>query len=238
MKQVLSSCRDKTKYHEWRHLLPRLHGEANSMCECMHTVLASVLRSSKHAHFKSAGASSISTSSELNHDFDVESLDYAIILEFDLGTQGIVSDLYGALYRNTREVQDLNQRLLERYLLVSDGLPLTSISHVDSRVVGTLCECLSTLSLKMRSIDEKLKVLCNYCDALYNTAKITNTIRHWKANYDDVSDDIQEAHAAVDAFLRHNVDAEAFLHQHLGMGGVKRARALSPPCQRKKLKAD
>lgn len=239
MKQMLSGCRDKVMYYEWRQLLPRIHGETNSMCESMHIVLASILRSSKDVSFSCVAMSLGHAHSAPSMDDALSQLDQTFLMQSNTEEQSSSAEIHEGLCRRTHEIKDINHRMLERYLLLSDGLPLTSLSHYDIQMVRSLQECLSVLSFKMKSADSALKVLCARCDTWYNIAMPPEAVRRWKVNYEDLRDDIQEVHASVDMFSRYVNDAEAFLNKVAATSGIltsKRLASISPPRQQKKLK--
>jgi len=250
MQQLLSSCRDKARYHEWRQLLPRLHGEANSMCESLRAVLRSIIRCSRDEPCVPFAADSLDMNIALPIDNTLKKLDETAVAAFCMDAATSAGDIYKLLFRTVHEIQEENQLKLGRYLLLSDGLPLTSVSNVDSDVVWALRECLSLLSKRVKIAGAELSKLCARCDVWYGARKTSSSFRAWKANYDDIRDDVQDVHAAVDLFLRYAHDADVFLHQQSGKRqalGYKRVRSSSPsgsgilleaPHPRKKLKEE
>lgn len=233
MKGLLRSCREKTKYQEWRSLLPRLHGEASAMHESMAMVLSSVLtcaRPAPHGHSTSSSSSKVVPAAN----------SLSVAAELDPENQRYFGMLCDSVRCDHQEIERLN-RTLAQYLLVSDGLPLTSISHVDPEVVRTLRQCLSSLNESIQKADLTFQELCSHCDRWYDAKRSTSSIRQWKINYDEIRDDLHEVHSAAFAFTRLADSADSFLlqHQHKN-GGGKRTYELDDSFapQRKKLKAD
>lgn len=212
------------------------------MCESMHLVLASILDCSRDNRSVSAAAGNFGTVD--NALCRLDSRDSMSSMSSMSSTsshflEDSPEEIREALYQVTHEIQDLNHRMLERYLLRYDGLPLTSVSQSNNEIVQRLRECLLDLNQKMRIADENLKALCTRCDAWYNVPYSPSAVQRWKANYDGIRDDIQEVHAAVDQFSRHVNEADAFLHQQSASSGslqLKRIRSLSPDFQHKRLK--
>lgn len=241
LRHMLSSCREKARYHEWRQLLPHIHGETNSVCESMSLVIESMLCCSKVDSCSASELASYdvpdvtvlkSTFGKLNHASIVHSREDAIALAVDL---------FKVLLHTIQEVEDINQRMLARYLMKSDGLPLTSLARIDPDVVQALRQCLSAMSHKLKTVDVNLERLCEFCDFWYNSKTATSAFRCWQANYDNIREDIQEAHAAIDRCTRYIDDARNLLCQETEskpIANSKRVRALSPLYHCKMLKRD
>lgn len=234
IKRLVSSCRDKARYHRWRHLLPRVHGETNSTCESIVPVL-----------------SFVSSCNRLGMDI------YSCVPLADVGhspAQCTALAAWGAP-ETTRSEPERGERLtnadvedlkdinltLERYLVLSDGLPITSISQVDRTVVTSLHEWVLALQNKLSVVGAKLHMLCSRCDALYAAQTCTRAFRLWQRSYDEVRDDFEETHVALDRALRHIADVEAILYQCEDRGAVadlKRSRSASPPCRHLRARHD
>lgn len=227
--KMLASCREKAKRYEWRQLLPRIHGEASAVCEGMEIILKSILCSAK--------PNSLMDSIPVN----ASALRLFQPLAVAMPEQDSALNLHQCLVPLLEEVKKTNEEVFAKYLLYSDCLPLTSMSHVDQNIVKILQEGFRTLKPKMQSLRDKLQLLREQCLMGYNSRSFAAGFRNWKTNYDEIRADIDETQVAIGNCMQNISNAESFMCQHTGghvSSGSSRSRSLSSPGRHKRLKLD
>jgi hypothetical protein len=136
----------------------------------------------------------------------------------------------------SRQARTAQQQVFATYLKCSDGLPLTSVSHVEESVVQVLRDGLFNLKQTMPTLSDKLHLLIAPCRMAYSSG---SAAVNWRNNYDEMRTEIAETHAAINKCIMNIDDAESFLRQRLdghAHSSASRLRSLSPhPTKRLKL---